>query len=232
MPLNGDVKTFPLSAIVQMIHDEHKTGMLTVVNPRRRCSIYFKGGKIIFVRGNTDAELRLGALMRANNLISEDRLQDMLAVAKAMEKRLGTVLLERKHVTAEQLTSILNLQFKEVVTSTLSWEDAKFTYTEGLDGYVEDIKIEVDPVRLVAEAKKRGEFKGLIPNDQVVFEINPRVDTTKSVRFASSPAPGRQAERDPHHKRNGLLSPGSIPLPCQAPRPKRHYQKRCGQTPY
>jgi antitoxin component HigA of HigAB toxin-antitoxin module len=184
MPLNGDVKTFPLSAIVQMIHDERKTGMLTVVNPRRRCSIYFKGGIIIFVRGNTDAELRLGALLLANNLINEDRLQDMLAVAKAMEKRLGTVLLERNHVTAEQLASILNLQFKEVVTSTLSWDDAKFTYTDGLDGYVEDVKVELDPVRLVAEARKRGEFKGIIPNDQVVFQINPRVDTTKSVHAA------------------------------------------------
>ena len=184
MPLNGDVKTFPLSAIVQMIHDEGKTGLLAVLTPRRRCSIYFKGGIIIFVRGNTDAELRLGALLRANNLISEDRLQDMLAVAKAMEKRLGTVLLERKHVTAEQLSSILNLQFKEVVTSTLSWDDAKFTYNDGLDGYVEDIKVELDPVRLVAEARKRGEFKGVIPNDQVVFQINPRVDTTKSVHAA------------------------------------------------
>jgi hypothetical protein len=184
MPLNGDVKTFPLSAIVQMIQDERKTGMLTVVNPRRRCTIYFKGGIIIFVRGNTDAELRLGALLLANNLINEDRLQDMLAVAKAMEKRLGTVLLERNHVTGEQLASILNLQFKEVVTSTLSWDDAKFTYTDGLDGYVEDIKVELDPVRLVAEARKRGEFKGLIPNDQVIFQINPRVDTTKSVHAA------------------------------------------------
>jgi len=184
MPLNGDVKTFPLSAIVQMIHEEGKTGMLTVMTPRRRCSIYFKGGNIIFVRGNTDAELRLGALLRANNLISEDRLQDMLAVAKAMEKRLGMVLLERKHVTAEQLSSILNLQFKEVVTITLSWDDAKFTYTDGLDGYVEDIKVDLDPVRLVAEARKRGEFKGIIPNDQVVFQINPRVDTTKSVHAA------------------------------------------------
>jgi len=184
MPLNGDVKTFPLSAIVQMIHDERKTGMLTVVNPRRRCSIYFKGGNIIFVRGNTDVELRLGALLKANNLISEDRLQDMLAVAKAMEKRLGAVLLERKHVNAEQLASILNLQFKEVVTSTLSWDDAKFTYTDGLDGYVEDVKVELDPVRLVAEARKRGEFKGLIPNDQVVFQISPKVDTTKSVHAA------------------------------------------------
>ena len=184
MPLNGDVKTFPLSAIVQMIHDEGKTGTLAVVTPRRRCSIYFKGGKIIFVRGNTDAELRLGALLKANNLISEDRLEDMLAVSKAMEKRLGTVLLERNHVSADQLSSILNLQFKEVVTSTLSWDDAKFTYTDGLDGYVEDVKIEVDPVRLVAEARKRGEFKGLIPNDQIVFQINPKVDTTKSVHAA------------------------------------------------
>jgi hypothetical protein len=184
MPLNGDVKTFPLSAIVQMIHDERKTGTLTVATPRRRCSIYFKGGKIIFVRGNTDAELRLGALLKANNLISEERLQDMLAVSKAMEKRLGTVLLERNHVSADQLASILSLQFKEVVTTTLSWDDAKFTYTDGLDGYVEDVKVEVDPVRLVAEARKRGEFKGLIPNDQVVFQINPKVDTTKSVHAA------------------------------------------------
>jgi antitoxin component HigA of HigAB toxin-antitoxin module len=101
-----------------------------------------------------------------------------------MEKRLGTVLLERNHVSADQLASILNLQFKEVVTTTLSWDDAKFTYTDGLDGYVEDVKVEVDPVRLVAEARKRGEFKGLIPNDQVVFQINPKVDTTKSVHAA------------------------------------------------
>jgi len=184
MPLNGDVKTFPLSAIVQMIHDERKTGVLAVASPRRRCSIYFKGGNIIFVRGNTDAELRLGALLVANNLISEDRLQDMLAVAKAMEQRLGAVLLERNHVTDEQLASILNLQFKEVVTSTLSWDDAKFTYTDGLDGCVEDVKVELDPVRLVAEARKRGEFKGLIPNDHIVFQINPRVDTTKSLHAA------------------------------------------------
>jgi len=184
MPLNGDVKTFPLSAIVQMIHEERKTGILAVVTPRRRCSIYFKGGNIIFVRGNTDSELRLGALMRANNLISEDRLQDMLAIAKAMEERLGTVLMERNHVSAEQLSSILNVQFKEVVTTTLSWDDAKFTYTNGLDDYVEDVKVELDPVRLVAEAKRRREFKGLIPNDQVVFQMNPRVDTSQSVHAA------------------------------------------------
>jgi len=184
MPLNGDVKTFPLAAIVQMVHDERKTGILAVSTPRQRCSIYFREGKIIHVRGNTDKELKLGALLKANNLISEDRLEDMLAVSKAMEKRLGTVLLEREYIELDRLVSIIQLQFREGVSSMLSWEDAKFFYKDGLDGYTDEIKCEVDPVRLVQEAKKREEFKGLIPNDQVVFQINPNVDTSKSVHAA------------------------------------------------
>ena len=184
MPLNGDVKTFPLAAVVQMVHDERKTGILAVSTPRRRMSIYFREGKIIHVRGNTDKELKLGALLKANNLISEDRLEDMLAVSKAMEKRLGTVLLEREYIEFDKLVSIIQLQFKEGVANMLSWDDAKFSYKDGLDGFTDEIKCEVDPVRLVQEAKKREEFKGLIPNDQVVFQINPTVDTTKSVHAA------------------------------------------------
>jgi hypothetical protein len=184
MPLNGDVKTFPLAAIVQMVHDERKTGILAVSTPRRRMSIYFREGNIIHVRGNTDKELKLGALLKANNLISEDRLEDMLAVSKAMEKRLGTVLLEREYIEFDKLVSIIQLQFKEGVANMLSWDEAKFSYKDGLDGYTDEIKCEVDPVRLVQEAKKREEFKGLIPNDQVVFQINPNVDTTKSVHAA------------------------------------------------
>jgi predicted transcriptional regulator len=184
MPLNGDVKTFPLAAIVQMVHDERKTGILAVSAPRRRCSIYFREGNIIHVRGNTDKEMKLGALLKANNLISEDRLEDMLAVSKAMEKRLGTVLLERNYIDLEKLVNIIHLQFKEGVSNMLSWEDAKFSYKDGLDGFTDEIKCEVDPVRLVLEAKKREEFKGLIPNDQVVFQINPNVDTSKSVHAA------------------------------------------------
>ena len=93
-------------------------------------------------------------------------------------------MLERKYIELDKLVSIIHLQFKEVVATMLSWDDAKFSYKDGLDGFADEIKCEVDPVRLVLEAKKREEFKGLIPNDQVVFQINPKVDTSKSVHAA------------------------------------------------
>jgi hypothetical protein len=181
MPLSGDVKTFSLSAIVRMIYEEQKTGLLTVTEVNRDCRIYFRRGKIMSVIGNRDKELRLGVLLRANNLISEEKLEDMLAVAKAMEKPLGVVLVERDYISSEDLAKILNLQFKEVVSPILSWDKARFTYRDGLDGNVQDVGCEVDPVRIIHEAKKREEFKGIIPNDQVVFRINPGAETSKSV---------------------------------------------------
>ena len=134
MPLNGDVKTFTLPAIVRMIYEEQKTGLLTVTKINRSCRIYFKGGKIISVIGNRDKEMRLGSLLRANDLISEEKLEDMLAVAKAMEKPLGAVLVERNYISLQDLSNILSVQFKEVVSPTLSWDDAKYTYRDGLDG--------------------------------------------------------------------------------------------------
>jgi hypothetical protein len=105
----------------------------------------------------------------------------MLAVAKAMDKPLGVILVERDYISPEDLAKILSLQFKEVVSPILSWDAARFTYRDGLDPNVEDVGCEVDPVRLIHEAKKREEFKGIIPNDQVVFRINPGAEASKAV---------------------------------------------------
>ena len=58
-----------------------------------------------------------------------------------------------------------------MVAPTLTWDEAKFIYTDGLSDFAEDVRCEVDPVRLIAEAKRREQFKGIIPNDQVVFRM-------------------------------------------------------------
>jgi hypothetical protein len=184
MGLNGNVTTFPLSAIVRMIYEEKKTGQLMVTERNRRCRVYFREGKIVFADGNIDKELRLGELLRENNLIGETKLQEMLAVAQAMDKRLGSILIERGYVAREDLARILIHQVKEVVTKTMTWAEAKYTYADGLNGYVEDVRCELDPVRLVAEAERWKGYRDLIPNDQVVFQIKPGAMGSKSVHDA------------------------------------------------
>jgi hypothetical protein len=171
MALRGNLKTFALSAVCRMIHEEAKTGILEVTSGGRTIQIYFKQGVIVFLSGNASAELSLGALLKASGLIDEGRLQQALQKATAAGKRLGVVLIEQGHISKARLVRILHYQFKEAVTTMLTWREGEFEYTDGLGDYVEDIGLTIDPIRLVAEAQKWKEYRHHIPNDQAVFQI-------------------------------------------------------------
>lgn len=171
MALRGDIKTFALSAVCRMIHEEAKTGILEVTSGGRTIQIYFKQGVIVFLSGNASAELSLGALLKASGLIDEARLQQALQKATAAGKRLGVVLIEQGHISKARLVRLLHYQFKEAVTTMLTWREGDFEYTDGLGDYVEDIRLTIDPIRLVAEAQKWKEYRHHIPNDQAVFQI-------------------------------------------------------------
>lgn len=171
MPLKGDIKTFPLSAVGRMIHSEKKTGVLKVTSGGYSTSIYFKRGAIVFIDGELSKGLSLGSLLKTVNVISEDDIQKSLGIARSMGKRLGVVLVEQGYISQEKLINILKYQFKEAIAEVLSWDEGVFSYSDGIDGYVEDIHLEIDPIRLVAEAQKWKEYRDLIPNDQVVFQI-------------------------------------------------------------
>ena len=171
MSIQGDIQTFSVSAIGRLIHEERKTGILKVSSGQYETRIYFKDGGIIFISGDLAEDLSLGALLKADNLVNETDIQRALSMATQTKRRLGVVLIENGVVSQENLIKILNLQFKEAVSKVLTWKQGSFSYQEGLDGYVEDIHLEVDPIRLVAEAERWKEYRLLIPNDQVIFQI-------------------------------------------------------------
>ena len=171
MPIQGDIQTFSLAAIGRMIHDEKKTGILSISSADFVTRIYFNQGGIVFISGDLAEELSLGALLKADKLVQETEIQNALEIAANSNKRLGVVLIEQGCVTQEDLVKVLNLQFKEAISKALTWKEGTFVYTDGLDGYVEDIRLDMDPIRLVAEAEVWKEYRILIPNDQVVFQI-------------------------------------------------------------
>jgi len=181
MPLKGDIKTFPLSAVGRMINSEKKTGVLKVTSGGYSTSIYFKKGGIVFVDGDLSKDLSLGSLLKAVNVVSEDDIQKSLELARSMGKRLGVVMIEQGYISQEKLINILNYQFKEAIVEVLSWGEGEFTYSDGLDGYIEDIRLEIDPIRLVAEAQKWKEYRDLIPNDKVIFQIKDGAQRSKAI---------------------------------------------------
>jgi len=171
MPLTGDIQTFSLSAVGRLLHQEKKTGILKVSSRDRETNIYFRAGDIVFISGALAAELSLGALLKEKKLVTEKEIADSLDSARQENKRLGVVLMENGLVSQEKLVQMLNYQFKEAISAVLTWREGTFVYKDGLNGFVEDIRLKLDPIRLVAEAEKWKAYRSLIPNDHVVFQI-------------------------------------------------------------
>lgn len=171
MPLDGDIKTFSVPAIGRMIYNEKKTGVLKISSGEHSASVYFKDGEIVFVSGGLNEDLFLKSLLRTDNLISEEDVAKSLKIAQTTGKRLGLILLEQGYLSKNQLVNLLRFQFKEALAAALSWDEGVFNYTDGLNGYTEDIHLSIDPIRLMAEAQQWKEYRSLIPNDNVVFEI-------------------------------------------------------------
>jgi len=171
MPLTGDIQTFSLSAMGRLLHQEKKTGILKVSSRERETSIYFRSGDIVFISGDLAAQLSLGALLKDKQLVTDKDIETSLSVAREEHKRLGVVLMESGLVSQEKLVQVLNYQFKEAISAVLSWREGAFVYEDGLKDFVEDIRLKMDPIRLVAEAEKWQAYRSLIPNDYAVFQI-------------------------------------------------------------
>lgn len=171
MPLTGDIQTFALSAIGRLLHQEKKTGILKVSSRERETSIYFRAGDIVFISGALAAELSLGALLKDKQLVTDKDIEAALGIARKENKRLGVVMVESGLVSQKNLVQMLNYQFKEAISAVLTWREGAFVYEDGLQDFVEDIRLKMDPIRLVAEAEKWKAYRSLIPNDHVVFQI-------------------------------------------------------------
>jgi len=80
MDLSGDLKTFYITTILQLLHNNAKSGMLRVWCEADEVRIFFQDGAIIYaVKSRHDN--RLGQLLKQQGLIIDKQLRECLLTA-------------------------------------------------------------------------------------------------------------------------------------------------------
>ncbi len=86
MSLKGNLETFLLHSILQLLYNDGKTGVFQANRDGEEVKIYFFEGTIIFATGSMK-ENRLGNLLLTRGLISKAELNECLIGAQ--EKKTG-----------------------------------------------------------------------------------------------------------------------------------------------
>jgi len=182
MALKGNIETFYLSSIFQLLAGDKKTGILTIANKDRIVRVYIKNGNIVYAVGSRK-EVRLGYLLRAKGIISADELQKALALAKQRNERLGRIMVEKSYISVETLKKFIHQRVRDILYDLFLWKGGDFEYVDQEIDLDEEFLTELNHMEVILEGTRRVDeweiLRKNIPNTEMVFKINKNVEEKK-----------------------------------------------------
>ncbi len=175
MSLKGNIKTFYLSSLLQILSNDKKTGILKVSDSDNTVELYINEGTVVFAT-STREEQRLCYFLEHENLVDRENLDACLAEAREKKQKVGKVLVEKKLITAEHLTDIIHHQVETIIYNLFLWESGEFEYEDTSFDLKGQIVTEFDTMEIVLEASRRVDeisvLKKHLPNTNEVLKTS------------------------------------------------------------
>src|SRR4030066_1340964 len=129
MTLQGTLKDFSITEIIQLIGQQLKTGILKIRRGKSTVEIYFVDGMIVHVYSNYRGKKDLiGEILVKAELITEEQLERVLKIQKDTLKYLGEILVELQLLTKDDVLKVISTQIYETIYDLFWWEDGHFNF--------------------------------------------------------------------------------------------------------
>ena len=189
MALQGNLETFFLASVFQLLCNDKKTGVLRVAEEENDVKVYFKEGTVIYAI-SSQKEHRIGYFLKSKGMLSERDLQKCLQVGKQKKLQLGKVLVEEGYITVDDLKDVIRLQVENILYGLFLWQKGDFDYKDAKLNLSGLILTELDAMELILEASRRVDEMSIltkqIPSDKLVFRMSERVQDEEEIKLNSN----------------------------------------------
>lgn len=191
MSLEGNLRVFSLTEILQMLGMQRKTGLLTVEGPKDTITLGFVTGRIVSVESSSNPiENRLGTLLVKAGRLSAADLSVALERQRKGADRLGRLLLREETVRPEDLREAFRIQVHGILFNAFGWIDGRFRFTpQGNVDHDPDLFPPLAAESILLEAARNFDempaAEQKIPSKELVFR---RVSGARALTLTSSGA--------------------------------------------
>src|SRR4030043_772370 len=129
MALQGTLKDFSITEIIQLIGQQLKTGVFKIKRGKDLVEIHFVDGMIVHIYSNYRGKKDLiGEILVKAQLISEEQLERVLRIQKETLKYLGEILIELQLLRKEDVLKVISTQVYETIYDLFWWEEGEFSF--------------------------------------------------------------------------------------------------------
>lgn len=151
--LSCDVRSFPLTDLLSLVHDRGKSGFLLFQQGGDEKAVYLSRGEVVFAESTQEAD-RLGASLLRAGLLDAGQLE--LAESRYdPATRFGKVVVELGMLTARELWNGVKVQVEEIVRSLFSYTEGWIHFWEGEIEPGNVVRLSLPTRRLIDEGLER-----------------------------------------------------------------------------
>jgi hypothetical protein len=178
MALQGDLRDFSITEIVQLIGQQFKTGVLNVQHGRKKVEIHFVDGMIVHVFSNYRAKKDLlGEILVKAQVITQGQLDHALKVQQETLAYLGEILIDLQLVKTDEVLRVIQNQIYETIYDLFRWGVGYFRFDLKLVEKYRRIPLALSPENVLLNVLRIldewPEIEKKISSPYIVFEKVP-----------------------------------------------------------
>jgi hypothetical protein len=129
MALQGSLRDFSVSEILQLLGTQKKTGCLLLERDGDSCVVYVADGRIVSAR---DPGMRpddpLVLFLRMIHRLSEEQYRGLLTIHRETQRDLEDLLLNGRYMDQEELASYVERQILDTLLRLSHWESGSYRF--------------------------------------------------------------------------------------------------------
>lgn len=196
MPLQGNIRDFSTTQLLNLVNLSHRTGMLTIFESvptgekdandnekmapgAERAKVAFNKGKLVFASLNGQENGLVAVLNKAGKLTDQQARALRERAQSTSDKALAMRLIGARYVTKADIVNCVKQHTLDVVYNLMTWQEGPFRFDDNVTPSADHILVPIDLENVIIEGSRRGKR---------IEEINRSIpDLDVSLRFPENP---------------------------------------------
>ncbi|HVP15234.1 MAG TPA: DUF4388 domain-containing protein [Terriglobales bacterium] len=129
MALQGNLRDFSATEILQLLGTQRKTGCLTLEEGGQKAVIYVLDGRVVSTRApGLTRDDPLLAFLRTAHRLSDEQCQGILTIQRESGRDFEDLLLNGRYLDAEELASFIERQILDGLMQLTRWERGTYRF--------------------------------------------------------------------------------------------------------
>lgn len=155
--LEGDIRHFLPSEILQFLQLAEATGRLLLERPGERAELFLDRGRPVFAR-TSGGSVRLGDVLVHRGAITRQSLERALEQQRERpSERLGALLIASGSATRDQVAPAVREVLKRIVYGFMLWREGRFRFAPDERVESDDMPLDLELDRLILEGLRQAD---------------------------------------------------------------------------